>query len=176
MVLSVLDRKRGRAGFRSGEFDPLAPVTVMIGCSVRRIPKNPTKLSSSIKQLRLGMELPLTSLLAAVRLLAVVLKLTADPFLGLADMVVLAKDRQAFSTSWSVSASVRSDLESSLDSTKHLKLLLKLRLPLPRISAASDSLSSEPVSEDVEFLSPLEFVEVDADPDENCLDDALLSL
>jgi hypothetical protein len=43
MVLSVLDRKRGRRGLRSGEFDPLAPVTVMIGCSVRRIPRNLNK-------------------------------------------------------------------------------------------------------------------------------------
>jgi hypothetical protein len=40
MVLSVLDLKSGRLGRLSGELDPLAPVTVIIGCSGRFIPRN----------------------------------------------------------------------------------------------------------------------------------------
>ena len=43
MVLSVLDLKSGRFGLLSGEFDPLAPVTVMMGCSLRFIPRNLNK-------------------------------------------------------------------------------------------------------------------------------------
>jgi hypothetical protein len=40
MVLSVLDLNNGRFGLLSGELDPLAPVTVMIGCSLRFMPRN----------------------------------------------------------------------------------------------------------------------------------------